>query len=112
NARRVSVVGGFNSWDGRRHPMRLRYPAGVWELFIPGLAAGECYKYEILGPGGLLPLKADPMAQATELPPATASRVPEPEGHAWQDAAWMAQRHSRQGAQAPLAIYELQAGSW
>jgi 1,4-alpha-glucan branching enzyme len=112
NARRVSVVGGFNSWDGRRHPMRLRYPAGVWELFIPRLQPGECYKYEILGPHGLLPLRADPMAQSTEMPPATASRVPQAEVFAWQDQQWMSEREQRQAPQAPLAIYELHAGSW
>ena len=60
NARRVSVVGSFNGWDGRRHPMRLRFPSGVWELFIPRLQPGDTYKYEILGPNGILPLKADP----------------------------------------------------
>lgn len=65
NARRVSVVGDFNIWDGRRHPMRLRHPSGVWELFIPRLQVGEAYKYEILGAQGILPLKADPMALAT-----------------------------------------------
>jgi 1,4-alpha-glucan branching enzyme len=112
NARRVSVVGDFNSWDGRRHPMRLRYPAGVWELFIPRLQPGECYKYEILGPHGVLPLRADPMAQATETPPATASRVPQGEAFAWQDQQWMSEREQRHASQAPLAIYELHAGSW
>ncbi len=66
NARRVSVVGDFNIWDGRRHPMRLRHPAGVWEIFIPRLQAGAAYKYEILGPTAILPLKADPMALATQ----------------------------------------------
>ncbi|WP_277374725.1 1,4-alpha-glucan branching protein GlgB [Pseudomonas sp. AA-38] len=112
NARRVSVVGDFNSWDGRRHPMRLRYPAGVWELFIPRLAAGERYKYEILGPHGLLPQKADPLAQASEAPPATASRVPRGEPFAWQDAQWMEERAQRHRPDAPLAIYELHASSW
>ena len=112
NARRVSVVGDFNSWDGRRHPMRLRYPAGIWELFIPRLEAGERYKYEILGQGGVLPLRADPLAQATEMPPATASRVPQAEPFAWQDEQWMSARDKRHGPQAPLAIYELHAGSW
>ncbi len=76
NARRVSVVGDFNRWDGRRHPMRLRRGAGVWEMFIPRLGAGALYKYEILGPdGALLPLKADPVAGDAEMPPATASIV-------------------------------------
>ncbi len=112
NARRVSVVGNFNSWDGRRHPMRLRYPAGVWELFIPRLRSGECYKYELLGPHGVLPLRADPMAQATETPPATASKVPQGEAFAWTDQQWLSARAQRHASQAPLAIYELHAGSW
>ena len=73
NAQRVSVVGDFNTWDGRRHPMRKRVEAGVWELFIPRLPTGTLYKYEILGPQGLLPLKADPVALQTEPPPRTAS---------------------------------------
>lgn len=112
NARRVSVVGDFNSWDGRRHPMRLRYPAGVWELFIPRLTAGERYKYEILGAHGLLPHKADPLAQASEAPPATASRVPRGETYAWQDAQWMEERAQRHRPEAPLSIYELHVSSW
>jgi len=112
NARRVSVVGPFNGWDGRRHPMRLRHPAGVWELFIPRLAPGEPYKYELLGQHGILPLKADPVALATEAPPNTASVVASPVAHDWQDDTWLQQRAARQGADAPLAIYELHVGSW
>ena len=92
NARRVSVVGPFNNWDGRRHPMRQRHPSGVWELFIPRLEAGEYYKYELLGPDGtLLPLKADPVARATELPPGTSSQVAAPLQHSWQDGDWVCQ---------------------
>lgn len=112
NARRVSVVGGFNGWDGRRHPMRLRQPSGVWELFIPRLTPGEVYKYEILGRDGLLPLKADPMALATELPPATGSVVSAPLQFDWHDDHWLEQRQARQGYQAPMSIYELHAASW
>ncbi|MFP3631693.1 1,4-alpha-glucan branching enzyme, partial [Burkholderia sp. SIMBA_045] len=111
-ARRVSVVGDFNIWDGRRHPMRLRHPSGVWELFIPRLQAGEAYKYEILGPQGILPLKADPMALATQLPPDTASRVAPPLTIDWRDQEWMLARGERQRVDAPLSIYELHAGSW
>ena len=112
NARRVSVVGSFNSWDGRRHPMRLHPGAGVWELFIPGLAAGEVYKYEILGQQGLLPLKADPVALRTEHPPATGSVVSGALDFHWSDQDWLAQRAERQSPQAPLSIYEVHAGSW
>ncbi|AOB31672.1 glycogen branching protein [Bordetella sp. H567] len=113
NARRVSVVGDFNSWDGRRHPMRLRHSVGVWELFIPRLQAGERYKYEIIGASGeLLPLKADPLARQTEMPPATASVVPPPGDFTWTDGEWMANRAARQAPDAPISVYEVHAGSW
>lgn len=112
NARRVSVVGNFNSWDGRRHPMRRHSPAGVWELFIPGLQAGELYKYEILGEHGVLPLKADPYALMTELPPATASVVADRLDFEWHDDAWLARRTEMQADSTPLSIYELHATSW
>ena len=113
NARRVSVVGDFNGWDGRRHAMRLRAEAGVWEIFIPRLLPGSTYKYEIVGPdGGVLPLKADPLALATEHPPATASRVMDPAPFAWTDGEWMARRGAAQAADAPISIYEVHAGSW
>ncbi len=112
NARRVSVVGDFNSWDGRRHPMRRRHASGLWELFIPRLQPGEAYKYEILGARGLLPLRADPLALRTERPPATASIVAEPFSYAWRDHDWMARREQRQGLATAMSIYELHAGSW
>jgi 1,4-alpha-glucan branching enzyme len=113
NARRVSVVGTFNQWDGRRHPMRMRHGPGVWELFIPGVMPGAIYKYEIVSPyGDTLPLKADPVAQQTERPPATGSIVPSPEAPEWTDAAWLAARAAAQGPRAPMSIYELHAMSW
>ncbi len=112
NARRVSVVGDFNIWDGRRHPMRLRHPSGVWEIFIPRLQPGAAYKYEILGAHGILPLKADPMALATQLPPDTASKVAAPLQVNWQDHEWMQARGDKQKSTAPLSIYELHVGSW
>ena len=112
NARRVSVVGDFNGWDGRRHPMRLRYPSGVWELFIPRLGAGTVYKFEILGADGVLPLKADPLALEGELPPATGSRVVASLDFHWQDQDWMARRQEIQGHDRPLSIYEVHVGSW
>ncbi|HEY4135121.1 MAG TPA: 1,4-alpha-glucan branching protein GlgB [Alphaproteobacteria bacterium] len=113
NARRVSVIGDFNSWDGRRHPMRLRHAAGVWELFVPRLGGGERYKYEIVGPNGaLLPQKADPLARAAEVPPATASLTAAPDQFAWSDAEWMAGRAERQSTAAPLSIYEVHVESW
>ena len=112
NARRVSVVGSFNDWDGRRHPMRLRFPAGVWEIFIPRVQPGEAYKYEILGPHGILPLKADPMALATEHPPGTASIIARPLDYEWKDEFWLQDRVARQSISAPMSIYEVHAGSW
>jgi 1,4-alpha-glucan branching enzyme len=113
NARSVSVVGDFNTWDPRRNPMRLRYPAGVWELFIPRLAAGATYKFAITGPDGWrLPLKADPLARATEAPPATASVVMDPTPHVWHDEAWMRERARRHATNAPLSFYEVHAASW
>jgi 1,4-alpha-glucan branching enzyme len=113
NARRVSVVGDFNAWDGRRHVMRLRHGAGVWEIFLPGVRPGQRYKYEILGPGGeLLPLKADPCARQSEVPPATASVIAAPEPFAWTDAQWLRERAARQAPEAPMSIYEVHAASW
>ena len=113
NARRVSVVGEFNRWDGRCHPMRRRYECGVWELFIPRLTPGALYKYEILGPWGeLLPLKADPVAWAAESPPATASIVADPDPLRWTDAGWRKDREARQTPDAPISVYEVHAPSW
>jgi len=109
----VSLVGDFNSWDGRRIPLRLRHSAGVWELFVPRLKPGERYKYDITAPDGAhLPLKADPLARATEPAPATASIVARPEAFAWTDSEWMGTRARAQAPDAPIAIYEVHAGSW
>ena len=108
-ASRVSVVGDFNHWDGRRHPMRPRHQVGVWETFVPGVDAGALYKFELLDHSGrLLPLKADPYARASELRPHTASRV----------ANWPEQRElphdraARNRRDAPISIYEVHAPSW
>ena len=112
NARRVSVVGDFNQWDGRRHPMRLRQQAGTWELFVPGLAVGARYKFEVLGADNSLQQHADPVALAAELAPATGSVVASAEPFRWSDQRWMAQRPTHQSLDAPLSIYEMHAGSW
>jgi len=113
NAQAVSAVGDFNSWDTRRHPMRLRHGAGVWELFIPRLGPGTRYKYAIVAwDGTRLPFKADPLARATEAPPATASIVADTLPYQWHDDEWMAERSRRQRADAPIAIYEVHPGSW
>ncbi|MCC7361135.1 MAG: 1,4-alpha-glucan branching protein GlgB [Anaerolineales bacterium] len=113
SAQRVSVVGDFNQWDGRRHPMRPRGASGLWELFIPGLAPGELYKYEIRSQaGGRLLTKSDPYGFAMELRPATASRVWDLEQYEWGDDEWLAGRAARQGLDAAVNIYEAHLGSW
>jgi 1,4-alpha-glucan branching enzyme len=113
NARAVSVVGDFNIWDPRRHPMRLRHPAGVWELFVPRIGPGMRYKFALVGPDGArLPDKADPLARAAEAPPATASVVADRTPFVWHDEDWMADRGRRHATDAPITIYEVHAASW
>jgi 1,4-alpha-glucan branching enzyme len=112
-ARSVSVVGDFNNWDGREHPMRALGSSGIWELFVPGVEAGTRYKYEILGADGELKLKADPYAQETELPPKTASVVFE-RRHQWDPAEleWVGRRRASRPLSEPISIYEVHLGSW
>ncbi len=113
NARRVSVVGDFNAWDGRRYPMRLRPQAGVWEIFIPHLTVGERYKFEIVDRhGALLPQKADPVARAAEASPSTASVIAPSQPFRFTDAAWMAKQRRSGRQERPLSIYEVHVGSW
>ena len=112
NAERVSVVGDFNAWDGRCHPMRFHPAQGIWELFIPGLHSGP-YKFEIRHAGsGEILLKSDPFARWTEQRPATASLIPQPVEHQWQDSGWLQSRARNQALERPLAIYEVHLGSW
>jgi 1,4-alpha-glucan branching enzyme len=111
NAMGVRVVGDFNYWDGRAHPMRALGASGVWELFVPGVGAGTAYKYEVLGADGVPRLKADPMAFATEQPPATASIVYE-SSYAWSDGEWMSRRAESTPVSAPMSVYECHLGSW
>jgi 1,4-alpha-glucan branching enzyme len=109
NASRASVVGDFNSWDGRRHPMRLRSECGVWEIFIPGVGAGAAYKFELRSrEGHVLPLKADPYALQSEMRPATASVVSRMPALAPPSA----QRQKANALDAPMSIYEVHLGSW
>ena len=113
NAQRVSLVGDFNDWDHRRHPMRLRADIGVWEIFLPDIGAGRAYKYRIVGPNGeVLPLKADPFAFAAELRPATASLTAVPAKPDWGDAAHRAHWAKADPRREPIAIYEVHPGSW
>jgi 1,4-alpha-glucan branching enzyme len=112
NARGVSIVGDFNGWDGRRHPLAPLGPSGLWETFVPGLGAGALYKIEIQPRHGPPFTKADPFALVAELPPRTASITADFGRHAWQDEAWLAARAARATLDAPMAIYEVHAGSW
>jgi len=114
NAKRVSVVGDWNDWDGRRHPMRLHPANGIWELFVPGVSEGARYKCEILARSQEpLALKADPFAFAFEPEtPRTASVVADLGGYEWHDAEWMDARARRRAHEAPLAVYEVHLGSW
>ena len=113
NARRVSVVGDFNGWDGRVSPMRSRGNSGVWELFVPEFDEGVIYKYEIVGPqNNVLPLKADPYGFRSELRPNTGSVVARLDKHSWNDADWLQHRSTRNWLEQPISVYEVHLGSW
>src|SRR5215468_2998690 len=114
NAQRVSVVGDWNAWDGRRHPMRLHPGNGIWELFLPGVTDGARYKFEIRARSGApLALKTDPYAFGFEPDePRTASVVARLDGYQWSDDAWLAERGRRQALDAPVSVYEVHLGSW
>lgn len=111
NAQRVSVVGDFNLWDGRRHPMRNRGQSGIWELFIPELTDGSLYKFELRDQHGHIHVKTDPYGRRFEMRPATAAIV-EQSHYSWQDQTWMAQRSQADWLHQPMSIYELHPGSW
>ena len=112
NARKVSVIGDFNDWDGRKHQMRVRGSSGVWELFVPGVGAGVIYKYEIKTQLSHIYKKIDPFAFAAELRPRTGSRVADLAQYTWRDAEWMERRHRTDILNQPIAIYEVHLGSW
>ncbi len=112
NAARVSVVGPFNLWDGRKHSLQTRGSSGIWELFVPDVGPGTVYKYEIRTQAGTTVLKSDPYGFAMELRPGTASIVASLDGHAWRDADWLAARTTAPHHQQPINIYELHPGSW
>ncbi|TNB47933.1 1,4-alpha-glucan branching protein GlgB [Martelella lutilitoris] len=113
NARRVSVVGAFNGWDGRRHMMRFRRDSGVWEIFAPDVEPGQPYKFEIIGAdGNLMPLKADPFARRSELRPQTASLTAADLEQEWDDEAHREHWASVDRRREPISIYEVHAGSW
>jgi len=113
NAGRVSVVGDFNNWDGRRHPMRVRGGSGVWELFIPGLHPGDLYKFEIRNRhSGEIAVHTDPFGKSFELRPNTAARVAVDGHYPWQDQEWLTNRHHHDWQHQPMSIYEVHLGSW
>lgn len=112
SASRVSVIGDFNNWDGRRHSMRSLGTSGLWEVYIPGMAPGTIYKYEVLSANGQLLSKADPYARQAEVPPKTASVVAAVQPYQWQDGAWISARRARDWQREPLSIYEVHPGSW
>ena len=112
NASRVSVIGDFNDWDGRRHCMRLHPGNGIWEIFLPGVVAGARYKFELLDMNGkLLPLKTDPYGNFHEPPPGNASIVFD-SSFKWRDGDWTAQRSMTPALDQPVSIYEVHLGSW
>lgn len=112
NLKRASVVGDFNDWNGRRHPMRASGGSGVWELFIPGLKTGDYYKFELLTQNDQLLLKTDPYARHMALRPETASRIASKEEYQWKDASWLESRAEFDWQHEAISIYELHAGSW
>ncbi len=112
NAKRVSVVGDFNDWDGRIHPMRSRGSSGVWELFLPDVGPGALYKYELRGADGRLFIKGDPYANLWQRRPDTAGRVAPPSDHRWQDAEWLERRANHDWQHTAMSVYELHLGSW
>ena len=112
NARRVSVVGNFNSWDGRLHPMRMLGASGVWEIFIPGVGEGAQYKFEVLDAHGYIKLKTDPFGFFFEVAPKNAAIVWDTKKFKWNDGGWMARRRERDALRSPMSIYEVHIGSW
>ncbi len=113
NAERVSVIGDLNQWNGRTHPMRRLMPHGVWEIFLPGVARGQAYKFEITSRTGHVLQKADPYALYNEVPPHSASIVWNPGGYAWHDHAWLESRRAENSwFDRPMSIYEVHVGSW
>lgn len=112
NALRVSVVGEFNRWDGRRHPMRRVGASGIWEIFLPDVGDGALYKYEIIDANEAQLLKADPVGFGSQHPPEKASVVRDISGYGWHDGSWMKTRAKAHDRQSPISVYEVHLGSW
>ena len=111
NAKSAQVIGNFNDWDGSRHEMCKLIPSGIWELFIPRITEGECYKFRLHTASGVLE-KSDPFGFSAELPPRTASVVSNLDSYRWEDDAWMENRGCKNSLDAPISIYEVHLGSW
>ena len=111
NARRVAVIGDFNGWDDRRHPMRLHHGCGIWEIFLPGVVEGALYKFALTEKSGYRGLRTDPLGLFFEQPPGNAAIVTGPSGHVWGDEEWMKGRGGDRGS-LPMSVYELHLGSW
>ena len=112
NAQRVSVVGDFNQWDGRVHPMRLLSASGVWEIFIPGVGQGAHYKFEIRDAHGGIKLNTDPFGFFFEVAPKQAAIVWDTKSFKWTDEAWIKKRRERDALRSPMSVYEVHIGSW
>src|SRR6266704_1211662 len=112
NAQRLSVVGDFNNWDGRYHQMRSLGPSGVWEIFVPGIAQGVHYKFEVRNLHRHITLKTDPFGFFFEKPPKNAAIVWPTQNFAWSDEEWLVRRRQRDALRSPLSIYEVHIGSW
>ncbi len=112
NAERVSIIGDFNHWDGRVHPMRSRGGSGVWELFLPGVSPGHLYRFEIRSHQGEILVKNDPYANQYQVRPENAGIITAPSTHHWEDGPWMGARQESEWQKAPLSIYEVHLGSW
>ena len=112
NAKRVSVVGDFNDWDGRRHVMRRLDDSGVWELFVPQVGQGAHYKFELINAQDRLLLKTDPMGRFFEKAPKSAAIVWDTSGFLWSDHDWLEQRTRLNALESPISIYEVHLGSW
>ena len=112
NAQRVSIVGDFNHWDGRVHPMRKMVPAGIWEIFLPGVGEGDHYKFEVRGPHGDVALKTDPFAFYAQHGTQTGCMVFDIDRYSWGDSEWMHKRTQIDPYNSPMSIYEVHLGSW
>jgi 1,4-alpha-glucan branching enzyme len=112
NAEAVAIVGDFNMWDRRSHQMRKHIPAGIWELFVPGIGAGAQYKFAVKTPGGHVTEKCDPYGFFAEVPPRTANIVADLNNYEWTDTDWVRSRSQHNGLDAPMSIYEMHLGSW